>query len=132
MANKTKNPVLDTLLRRMAKQERKHYAFYYQTAAKRLTGSWIGQRLAKAAIGNFWRPVGSGVGHVDNMRHAAASLFGAREDWQALVEGEAIIRELPGMGWFYELTKQTRAAIDGYQGAGWQAPVERAVERQSA
>lgn len=115
LARRTKNPALATLCRRMAKQERKHYAFYYQQAEKRLTDDVWAQRLCKTALKNFWTPVGSGIGKKGALQFVAAHLFAEPEDWAALVEAEETIRALPGMQWFDMLTTQVKRLITEYE-----------------
>lgn len=114
LARHTANKPMATLLRRLAKQERKHYAFYYQQAEKRLTDDKWAQRLCKLALKKFWTPVGSGVGHMHNLRFVAAHLFNEPEDWQTLVDAEQTIQALPGMAWFNLLTTQVRVLIKEY------------------
>ena len=59
--DKTTNPILKILCERIAKQERKHYAWYYNSAQGRLAGSSVGQKLTHRVLAHFWSPVGVGV-----------------------------------------------------------------------
>jgi rubrerythrin len=122
LAKHTANPAVATLCRRMAKQERKHYAFYYQQAEKRLTGDRFAQGLARVVLQGFWTPVGSGVGKGDNLEFVAAHLFKDPADFELLAEGEETIRKLPGMGWFKMLTTQVTELIRRYEDNNGEAP----------
>lgn len=97
LERRTKNRPLAALLARIAKQERKHFAFYYGQAEERLKGDRFAQNLCKFALKAFWAPVGSGVGHEDNLGFVAAHLFSDPVDRRALLDAENTIRKLPGM-----------------------------------
>src|SRR5690606_8714551 len=57
----TQNPVLAELFRRIAKQERRHFAYYFGQAKRRLEGSTSHQRFCRFIAQRFYAPVGSGV-----------------------------------------------------------------------
>lgn len=57
----SKNPVLAELCRRIAKQERRHFAYYYGQARQRLGDSRLAQRLVRYVVENHFALVGSGV-----------------------------------------------------------------------
>ena len=57
----TRNRVLAELCRRIAKQERRHFAYYYQSAREVLATSAAGRRLVRFVLERAWSPVGSGV-----------------------------------------------------------------------
>jgi hypothetical protein len=57
----TENPALRTLCERIAKQERRHFAWYFNHARVRLTHSPRAQRLTRAVLRLNWVPVGAGV-----------------------------------------------------------------------
>ena len=61
MAEKEKHPVLAELLKRIAKQETRHVAFYASQARDRLLKSKKAQVIARFALNKFWAPVGSGI-----------------------------------------------------------------------
>ena len=52
--------MLAELLRRLAKDERRHFSFYYNMAREHLAPR-AAQRLTNAVIKYFWMPVGGGV-----------------------------------------------------------------------
>src|SRR6201995_1247897 len=61
LAKNTQNPVLAELCKRIAKQERRHFAYYFNHARARLDGQPLAQRLCKLIANAFYAPVGGGV-----------------------------------------------------------------------
>lgn len=112
MEERTANPVLAKLINRMARQERRHFSFYWHQAEKRMKDDRAARQLVNFAIRRFWTLVGSGVGGDDNLTYVAAHLFADDEARETLAKAEASIRELPGMEWFDMLTKQSNAKAD--------------------
>lgn len=110
----TKNPVLAELLRRIVKQERKHYSFYFKQAHKRLEDDTWAQALTRFVIKRFWTVVGSGVGGWDNLGFIAALHFDTHEKRAPLRDAEATIQGLPGMEWFNILDKQVARLAETY------------------
>lgn len=96
----TANPVLATLCQRLAKQERKHFSFYYHQAERRLADDRAAQRLCRFALRNFWDIVGSGVGNDTALLYLTATLFPDETSRRPLAEAEETIAALPGMSWF--------------------------------
>lgn len=111
---RTENPALLELLKRIAKQERKHFSFYFTQAKKRLEGDKKAQTLTRFALQRFWTVVGSGVGGQENLDFIAAATF--RDDWgrAKLKAAEETIHELPGMEWFTLLSDQVAKMGDRY------------------
>jgi rubrerythrin len=112
MEERTANPVLAKLINRMARQERRHMAFYWHQAEKRMKDDPAARKLVNFAIRRFWTLVGSGVGGDENLAFTAAHLFADDTARAALVKAEENIRELPGLEWFDLLTKQSKAKAD--------------------
>lgn len=61
LVNTTQNPVLAELARRIGKQERRHFAYYFAAARERLEGDRFAQRVVRTILERNWNPVGSGV-----------------------------------------------------------------------
>jgi hypothetical protein len=115
LVRRTKNKPLAELLRRMAKQERKHFSFYYQQAEKRLAGDRMAQRICEFALKRFWTIVGSGVGGKESLELIAARLFSDEEGHEALVRAEETIRQLPGLGWFDLVTRHVAGHVEAFE-----------------
>lgn len=132
MEQRTANPVLAKLVNRMARQERRHFSFYWHQAKTRMEADPYARRLVQFAIRRFWTLVGSGVGGTDNLEFVAAHLFGDPEARDALAKAEASIRELPGMEWFDMLTTQSNARGDAWVRAHGPAAYTTNTERAAA
>lgn len=98
LARKTENPILRELLERIVKDERRHFAFYYDQAQKRLEASPRQQKITRWMMDRIWRPVGSGEHPVDDIVQASTYLFGDEEGRKALGQIDGQIAKLPGMG----------------------------------
>ena len=60
LARRTGHPMLAELLRRIAAQEARHYAFYLLQAEYRLAESRLARLVVPALVGRTWTPVGVG------------------------------------------------------------------------
>jgi len=94
---RTKHPVLVELLGRIIKDERRHFAFYYNQARTRLEGNTRAQRLVRWALGSFWTPVGTGVRPQEETDYVVCRLFGDEAGLQGLLEMEHEMSKLPGL-----------------------------------
>jgi rubrerythrin len=108
LAEQTKNPVLAQIVRRIIKDERRHFAFYYQQARRRLATP-LAKKMVKFALEKTWEPVG-GPMNPEHMHFVAAYLFGGAQAGRT-TEVDATIAKLPGMEWFNLLTKSTADSV---------------------
>jgi len=90
----TKNPVLAELARRIGKQERRHFAYYFASARERLEGDRFAQRVVRTIVERNWNPVGSGVKSpedqatfIENLFPAPAKLFAEADERMASLPG---------------------------------------------
>src|SRR5262249_52026918 len=99
------NPVLAEMFRRIAKQERRHFAYYYGQARKRLAENPRAQKFCRYIVGKFYAPVGSGV----KSEAAAIEMFGSMFPGDRIFEVmryiERRMAQLPGMEGLDALTK---------------------------
>lgn len=96
MIDKTGNPVLRDILRRIIKDERRHFAFYRAQARLRLERSSRARRLARWAMERLWAPVGTGLRPQEETDFAMAYLFGDQAGLERLRRIDATICQLPG------------------------------------
>jgi hypothetical protein len=89
------HPLLHDLLDRIARDESRHFSFYFKQAERRL-GRKRTARIARALVERFWAPVGSGVQPATETRFLAQYLFGGPDGRSAARKVDATIRELPG------------------------------------
>lgn len=100
LAATTANPVLRTLCDRIAKQERRHFAWYYQTAREHLSQSRFDQRFVRFIFERFWTPVGAGVKSDDQVARLMTGLFSKGDLELAAAEVDQRMGKLPGMAGF--------------------------------
>lgn len=97
LANQTKNPVLEELCRRIAKQERRHFAYYFGNAKKRLEGRPGTQRFVRMIAKSFYAPVGGGVKTDEEGARLVAQLFPQERIFEVMSYIEKKMALLPGM-----------------------------------
>ena len=100
LASTTANPALRTICERIAKQERRHFAWYYHAAREHLGKSRFAQRLVRFVFDRFWSPVGAGVKSDAQVMQLIAGLFpkGALEAVARDIDHR--MSKLPGMSGF--------------------------------
>ncbi len=113
LARQTANPAVATLCKRIAQQERKHFAFYYTQARKRMAASPVARALVRFAMNRVWDPVGDGVAGHDNLAHTARTLFTDPWGWRELERAEERMRQLPGLEGFDRLTYKIGRLLPG-------------------
>ena len=96
----TANPVLAELARRVAKQERRHFAWYYEAAREHLDGDRIAQRVVRAIFERNWTPVGSGVKSRQEVAEQIARLFPGQRLYQVFGTLDRRMGALPGLSGF--------------------------------
>jgi len=97
MAELEKDPVLAELLKRIAKQEARHVAFYVSQARERLLKSKKAQKLTRFLLSKVWAPVGSSIMEVDDVKFVFGQLMSGEEGRKAAVKLDQNISNLPGM-----------------------------------
>lgn len=115
IAECTQNKELAKLVTRMAKDERRHLAFYYHQAEQRLARSKIAQKIARTAFEWFWDPVGVGVGDDDSLGFFVTLLF---DDEKGMAEFKRIdqnMGRLPGLEGFNLVHPRFAAAGEAFK-----------------
>jgi hypothetical protein len=100
LARRCGHPVLAELLRRIAAQEARHYAFYLLHAEWRLAASPLARALVPRLVRRTWTPVGVGADYksqneFDRVLHYLA---GADGGGRAVTTMDRTIARLPGFG----------------------------------
>lgn len=93
----TQNPVLAELFRRIAKQERRHFAYYFGQAKRRLENNPGAQRFCRFIAQRFYAPVGSGVKTEAEAAELVARLFPNERIFEVMSYIERRMAQLPGM-----------------------------------
>ncbi|HZO63647.1 MAG: ferritin-like domain-containing protein [Kribbellaceae bacterium] len=91
-----KHPVLTEILRRIAKQETRHVAFYNSQARSRLESNTKAQRIARFALRKAWGIVGSTLMPPAEVKHMLSYLYGSPEGLAEVRRVDAKIDSLPG------------------------------------
>ncbi len=97
LAKQTNNPVLAELCRRIAKQERRHFAYYFGNAKKRLEGRPGTQKFVRWIARQFYAPVGGGVKTDAEGAQLVAALFPQERIFEVMSYIEKKMALLPGM-----------------------------------
>lgn len=97
MAELETDPVLSELLKRIAKQETKHVAFYVSQARDRLTNSVRAQKLTRRLLSQFWAPVGSSISEAEETAFVFKQIMSGPEGLKAVQQLDKNISGLPGM-----------------------------------
>ncbi|HEU4387103.1 MAG TPA: acyl-ACP desaturase [Blastocatellia bacterium] len=97
IARSTANPVLKVLCERIAKQERRHFAWYFNSAKQYLAESKSAQTLTRMLLRLNWVPVGAGVKSRAEVERLFSILFPAERGHALIREVDEKIGTLPGL-----------------------------------
>jgi rubrerythrin len=97
LARSTRNPVLAELCRRIAKQERRHFAYYFGQAKTKLEGQAWAQNFTRWIANKFYAPVGGGVKTDEEGARLVAQLFPGDRIFEVMSYIEKRMAQLPGM-----------------------------------
>jgi rubrerythrin len=100
LMRRTGNPVLAELCRRIAKQERRHFAWYYEASREYLDGKPFTQRLVRKVFDTMWTPVGSGVKSPAQVATLIARLFPGSRIYEVFGHVDHRMGQLPGLRGF--------------------------------
>jgi hypothetical protein len=103
LASRTQNPILAEILHRLAKDERRHFSFYYNKAKIELKER-TAQRLTTFIIKHFWLPVGGGVKPDAEVDWILKYILQGSEGEKVARRIDDTIARLPGLGWFKQLS----------------------------
>jgi Fatty acid desaturase len=110
LAARTQNPVLAQILLRLAKDERRHFSFYYNKAKLQLHARGA-QRLTTFIIKHFWLPVGGGVKPEAEVNWILNYILNGPEGEVVARRIDETIAKLPGLEWFDRLSRSREESI---------------------
>jgi rubrerythrin len=93
----TANPALRELTSRIAKQERRHYAWYNNSAREGLERSPRARKLTRFLLERFWTPVGAGVKTEAEVFRLMSLLFPGEHGDAMAADIDAKVGTLPGL-----------------------------------
>src|SRR5215469_9840312 len=102
LAARTANPILAEMLRRLAKDERRHFAFYYNKARRELSDPYA-QKLTTFILKKFWLPVGAGLKPDEEVSFISRFVLGDAAGATVAERIDSTIAKLPGLAWFDRL-----------------------------
>ena len=111
LARQSRHPVLKELMARIVRDERRHFAFYYNQAERRLQETPSMRRITRLAMDRLWRPVGVGTMPAVESDFTSWFLFRDGEGLDAVRAVDATMAQLPGMQGWQGLTRTTLASI---------------------
>jgi len=97
LIRRSQHPVLRDLLGRIIKDERRHFAFYFNSAKEWLLGNRSAQRVDRLALERVWVPVGQGVKNQEEVDALALYLFDDEDGAADLDRIDDKIGKLPGL-----------------------------------
>jgi rubrerythrin len=121
LEKRVNHPILSKICQRIAKQELKHFAFYFNQAKRRLTDRPTAQRLTRFALEKAWTPVGDGMLPRPEIVHTIRFLFDGY-DGPVIGNIERKIQELPGLERFDRFTHYCRQHAVSAAPAHWFSP----------
>jgi hypothetical protein len=110
LIRKSGHPVLKDLLGRIIKDERRHFAFYYNSAREWLSGNARAQKVDRWMLDRVWVPVGQGVKKQEEVDALALYLFDDEQGEEELLELDAKIGKLPGLAGIKLMSKALYSA----------------------
>lgn len=122
LARRTSNEQLRKVLHRIAKDERRHFAFYHDQADMRLRrGGRFAQKLC-ATLLQTWQPVGAGIGGTNLLPLIGSYLFSDRRGRHELELLQQMVNQLPGMeSWdlAYRWAEEARVQFQATDPVAW-------------
>jgi hypothetical protein len=110
LIRKSGHPVLRDLLGRIIKDERRHYAFYFNSAKEWLIDNEKAQRVDRWMLDRVWVPVGQGVKTQEEVDALALYLFDDEQGEEELLALDEKIGKLPGLSGIKLMSKALYAA----------------------
>jgi rubrerythrin len=98
LIRRSNHPELHKLLRKVIRDERRHFAFYRAQAKARMQRSCTARRLVRWALTHLWTPVGAGVKTEEEVDALGIYLFGdGSAGREQVMEIDRTIADVPGL-----------------------------------
>jgi hypothetical protein len=112
LIRRSDHPELHKLLRKVIRDERRHFAFYRAQAKARMGRSAAARRIVRWALANLWTPVGAGVKTEEEVDALAIYLFGdGPEGREQIREIDRTVAAIPGLEGLTLLEDYLEAAL---------------------
>ena len=107
-----KHPVLEHLLKAIAREEAIHSFFYWSLARIYLERSNVAQELTRYIVEHFWTPVGQGAKRAVDTNYLIMTLFRGLEGVNAMATFvNARIEQLPGLQGIKKIRDHVAAVV---------------------
>ena len=131
LGERSGHPLLEEICQSIAKDERRHYAFYFNQAARWLEPR-AAQHLTRFLLERWWKPVGFGVHSDEHALSMVDFFYGDDAGLQVARQMDATIGKLPGLdglGLYEAWTNKARRFVENRQGETFEdrVPVPMAV-----
>ncbi len=100
LAERTENKVFAEIVRRIMRDESRHFSFYYHKAGERLARSAKARAVTRLLVRNFWKPVGAGIMPDEDVDFVSLYMFGGEQGAVEVAHIDRTIGRLPGMAGF--------------------------------
>lgn len=101
------HPILERVLRAVAREESAHASFYWNIARLKLQRSKLARELARVVIRKYWTPVGEGIKPRNETDYLIATLFSGEEGISFFDKAVSLrIRQLPGLSRLQAVTER--------------------------
>jgi len=105
LARNCQHPVLQDLLGRIQKDERRHFAFYYNSAKDWMTGNRRAQMVGRIGMRLFWQVVGQGLKNQEEVDAISLHLFNDEAGLRDVEMIDEKMGRLPGLEGIRLMTK---------------------------
>jgi hypothetical protein len=113
LIRRSHHPELHKLLRKVIRDERRHFAFYRAQAKARTGRSRAARRIVRWVLSNLWTPVGAGVKTEEEVDALAIYLFGdGPQGREQIRELDRTVAEVPGLEGLALLEDYLDAALE--------------------
>ena len=129
LARNCEHPVLKDLLGRIQKDERRHFAFYYNSAKEWMTDNPRAQRVGRIGMKLFWQVVGQGLKNQEEVDAISLYLFNdeaGRRDVESIDEKMGRLPGLDGIRLMTRAREDARRRVAKDPEWGW-----RLIEKES-
>ena len=100
LAERTENEVFAEIVRRIMRDESRHFSFYYHKAEERLERSAKARAVTRFLVRHFWKPVGAGIMPDPDVDFVSLYMFGGEQGAVEVAHVDRTIGRLPGMAGF--------------------------------
>ncbi|MBI4348467.1 MAG: acyl-ACP desaturase [Elusimicrobia bacterium] len=111
LAERTQNEVFAEIVRRIMRDESRHFSFYYHKAEERLARSARARTVTPFLVRRFWKPVGAGIMPDAEVDFVSLYMFDGERGAAEVAHIDRTIGRLPGMEGFDGMSRFVADAL---------------------